>query len=174
MALVVECTVQMSHFIADGLSIIPLMTLSEAWGAMGPVVHFGPSWKLCMVPAQHCSMQPHSPSMMGNFRTVLRILSVCAFIFVYLWLLRHKFFTVFATYLVVVPVRVLFLVQNILLVVGPVLVATLEFLLFRYHARPIRGFGRVWLAAAIAIGLQTALVIGYVKLNPYVSLVQIS
>ena len=84
----------------------------------------------------------------------------------------------FAAYFIAFPLRTLMAIFIVLLVVGPVVTLVLAFFMYRQsrtqNARwttNLKGYGRFWLALLITIGLHVALVVGYLKLNPYVSLV---
>lgn len=88
---------------------------------------------------------------------------------------------VYANFLIVFTSRILLAVHICLLAGGPIIVAIFAFLLYRQSmiARRgqtrrrwvdnVRGYGRFWLTLFITFGAQVGLIIGFIKLNPYVS-----
>jgi hypothetical protein len=83
--------------------------------------------------------------------------------------------SVFRTYLITAPLRILLTIFIIVLVVGPILLMITAFFVHRQSlvqnrrwVPGLRGYGRFWLALIVAAALQVALVVGYLFLNPYV------
>ncbi|KAI0034889.1 hypothetical protein K488DRAFT_44533 [Vararia minispora EC-137] len=84
------------------------------------------------------------------------------------------YFSLFGTFLIAFPLRTLFFANIILLVLGPIILLSFSFLLYRQSllldsgwVRSTRGYGRFWFALLVSIGLHIGLVAGYLKLNPY-------
>jgi hypothetical protein len=95
---------------------------------------------------------------------------------------------VFAAVLVVLPTRLLLTINIVLLVAGPILLLLLAFIKnYVMHRRlqelfpeishedramawlgDLLRMGKFWLALVVGICLQIILVVGYVKLNPFV------
>lgn len=112
--------------------------------------------------------------------------------------LDNHFFIVFAAYLVVFPLSLLFIINIALLAGGPVLLVVLGYAkhvvvqrrldTLREQGGPRESFGqhlltsfkslswvgdlwrlgKFWLMVVLSIGFQILLIVGYVKLNPFV------
>jgi hypothetical protein len=88
--------------------------------------------------------------------------------------------TVLGVHLVAFRFHVLVVTEIVLLCVGPVIIASLGYLLLQQSATSItslsrdqwrsyfRGYGRFWLALILGVGAHVVLVVGFLKLNPNV------
>ncbi|KAH9018783.1 hypothetical protein EDB83DRAFT_2528347 [Lactarius deliciosus] len=91
---------------------------------------------------------------------------------------KAVYFELFGVYLVAFPFHVLLVAEIILLIVGPILLASLGYVLVRqsilsppFPARTqsgsdFRGYGRFWFALVLGAGAQAGLVVGFLKINP--------
>jgi hypothetical protein len=87
---------------------------------------------------------------------------------------------VFGIHLIAFRFQALVVMEIVLLIVGPVIIAGLGYLLLQQSATsaasPARillrynfqGYGRFWLALVLGISTQVGLVVGFLKLNPNV------
>lgn len=108
------------------------------------------------------------------------ILNVCYFESIPGRCRRSYLNTVFGIHLVAFRFHVLVVTEIILLCVGPVIIASLGYLLLQQSATSItslsrdqwrsyfRGYGRFWLALILGVSAQVVLVVGFLKLNPNV------
>ncbi|KAH9018391.1 hypothetical protein EDB85DRAFT_1873820 [Lactarius pseudohatsudake] len=91
---------------------------------------------------------------------------------------KAVYFELFGVYLVAFPFHVLLVAEIILLIVGPIILASLGYVLVQqsilsppFPARTqwssdFRGYGRFWFALILGAGAQVGLVVGFLKINP--------